>query len=243
MQLNQIYNLDAFEFVKSIEPNSIDLVLIDPPYAISRKTNFWDTGSKPGNPRFKRVAFDFGEWDKEEFDMKGLLPLLYKTLKEHGSIVIFYDLWKITTLRESMEAANFKQIRFAEWIKTNPIPLNVNLNYLTNAREAIITGVKGTKPTFNSSYDKGIYSYKIYQEPDRFHPTQKPIKLINDLILKHSNENDIVLDCFSGSGTTAISCLETKRNYICCELNEEYYKKSIERIEDWKQKQSVNLFE
>lgn len=57
--------------------------------------------------------------------------------------------------------AGFRQLRFIEWVKTNPVPLNSSLNYLTNAREIALVGVKGANPTFNSQYDNGIYCYSI----------------------------------------------------------------------------------
>jgi len=65
---------------------------------------------------------------------------------------------------------------------------------------------------------------------DRFHPTQKSLPLFEALITKHSNEGDLVLDCFAGSATTAIAAHRTGRKFIGCEMDEEYYKKSIERI-------------
>ena len=119
----------------------------------------------------------------------------------------------------------------AEWLKTNPVPINSKINYLTNSREIALVGVKGSKPTFNSSYDNGLYEYPICRDKGRFHPTQKPIKLIEELILKHSNEGDLVLDCFSGSGTTAVACMNTGRTFLGCELDKEYYNKSLKRIE------------
>jgi len=65
---------------------------------------------------------------------------------------MFFDIWKITILKELFEKHKFKQIRFIEWIKTNPQPLNSKVNYLTNCREIALLGVKGGKPTFNSKY-------------------------------------------------------------------------------------------
>jgi DNA modification methylase len=86
-------------------------------------------------------------------------------------------------------------------------------------------------------YDNGIYEetgelykFPICHDKGRFHPTQKPLDLISELIKKHSNEGDLVLDCFSGSGTTAAACIQTNRNFIGCEISEEYYKKSVERL-------------
>ncbi len=74
--------------------------------------------------------------------------------------------------------------------------MNSKTNYLTNAREIAVVGVKGGKPTFHSEYDNGVYSYPICHDKGRFHPTQKPIALLEELIEKHSNEGDLVLDCW-----------------------------------------------
>ena len=128
----------------------------------------------------------------------------------------------------------FKQLRFIEWIKTNPVPINSKINYLTNSREIALTAVKVGKPTFHSQYDNGIYEYPIQGGKRRTHPTQKNLKLFEHLIKKHSNEGDIILDCFLGSGTTAIAAYNTERNFVGCELNKEYYQKSIKWLEDKK---------
>jgi site-specific DNA-methyltransferase (adenine-specific) len=152
----------------------------------------------------------------------------YKKLKKGGTLIIFFDLWKITELKYLLEKYKFKQIRFIEWIKTNPQPLNSKVNYLTNCREIALIGVKDGKPTFNSSYDNGIYRFPLQGGKNRFHPTQKSLVLFEELIKKHSNENDTILDTFLGSGTTAIACKNTKRNFKGCEISKEYYDKILE---------------
>ena len=181
---------------------------------------------------------DFGEWDKNELNLLPYIQEMYRILRPSGTMIMFYDLWKITPLKNMMEASKFKQIRYIEWVKTNPVPINSKINYLTNSREMALTGVKKSKPTFNSEYDNGIYRYPIYHGKDRFHPTQKSLKLFEELIQKHSNENDVVLDCFLGSGTTAVAALNTKRNFIGCEIDDGYYNKMVERIEDYKNEQN-----
>ena len=124
-----------------------------------------------------------------------------------------------------MEKVGFKQIRFIEWIKTNPQPINSKINYLTNSREIALLGIKGNKPTFNSSYDVGIYRFPMASGKNRFHPTQKNLQLFEELIKKHSNPNDVVLDTFLGGGTTAIACKNTNRQFKGCEINKEYFDK------------------
>ena len=224
-------NEDCFDFLAKLENNSVELVLIDPPYEVSRDTNF-ASGEKTGRDvdRF-RVSMDFGEWDAE--GVVGLAEVIqecYRILKRGGTLICFYDLWKITVLREYFEQAKFKQIRFIEWLKTNPVPLNSKTNYLTNAREIAVSGVKGGKPTFHSEYDNAVYSHPICHDRGRFHPTQKPLALIEEMIEKHSNPGELVVDCFSGAGTCALAAANKSRRFAGCELSGEYYAKSIERL-------------
>jgi site-specific DNA-methyltransferase (adenine-specific) len=155
----------------------------------------------------------------------------YKKLKNGGTIIIFFDIWKISYLKDMMEKHKFKQIRFIEWIKTNPQPLNSSVNYLTNCREIALLGIKGSKPTFNSKYDNGIYMFPLQGGKNRFHPTQKSLLLFEELIKKHSNENDIVLDTFLGGGTTAIACKKTKRQFKGCEVSNIYYNEMMKIIQ------------
>lgn len=226
----ELKHLSCFDYLKTLKSDSVDLVVIDPPYEVSRDTNF-AAGEETGRDvdRF-RMSMDFGDWDNNFTGLDVVIKECYRVLKKSGTLICFYDLWKITILKEYFDKAKFKQIRFIEWQKTNPVPINSKLNYLTNSREIAVTGVKCGKPVFHSEYDNGIYKHPIYHDKNRFHPTQKPIKLIEELIEKHSNKGDVVLDCFSGSGTTAIACINTYRNFVGCEISKEYFEKSVERI-------------
>ncbi len=206
------------------------MFLIDPPYEVSRDTNFQSGQATGKNTDRFRVSMDFGNWDFGFTGLDVVVSEAYRVLRKGGTLICFYDLWKLTTLKEYFDKANFKQIRFIEWIKTNPVPLNSKINYLTNAREIAVLGIKGGKPTFHSEYDNGIYKYPICHDKGRFHPTQKPLALIEDLIVKHSNDGDMIVDCFSGSGTTAVASYNQGRHFIGCELSKEYYDKSIERL-------------
>ena len=228
----KLVNASCFDWLKTVPSNSVDLVLIDPPYEVSRETNF-QSGEKTGKDtdRF-RISMDFGKWDFGFSGLDNVIMECYRILKQSGTLICFYDLWKVSTLKTYFDNAKFKQLRFIEWVKTNPVPINSKTNYLTNAREIALVGVKGGKPIFNSEYDNGIYKYPVCHDKGRFHPTQKPIELIRDLIRKHSKEDDVVLDCFSGSGTTAVASILDNRNFIGCELDKTYYDKSMKRIEE-----------
>jgi len=233
-----IYLNDGIEFLKSLDSNSVDLILTDPPYQISRDSGMQASkDSGKGLEKF-RLQTQFGEWDSN-FGANELFPFLkemYRVLRKGGTLICFYDLWKLTILANMLESCKFKQLRFIEWVKTNPVPVNSKINYLTNAREIALTGVKGGKPTFNSSYDNAIYKEAIYQGSksgiykERIHPTQKSVKLFEDLIIKHSNEGDLVVDPFLGSGTTFIAAMKNNRNFRGSEISEEYYKKMKKRI-------------
>lgn len=188
-----LVNQDCLEFLKTVSSKSVSLVLIDPPYQVSRKTNFQAGMAKNKDTDRFRISMEFGDWDKEEFlKLDEVISECYRVLKSSGTIICFYDLWKITKLRKIFEDSKFQQIRFIEWVKTNPVPINSKVNYLTNSREIAIVGVKGRKPVFNSEYDNGIYLYPICHDKGRFHPTQKPVALLEDLIKKHSYEDDLV---------------------------------------------------
>ncbi len=268
-----VKNTDGLQYLSTIKDKTVDLILTDPPYIISRdsgmnthyntvkkneenKVEFvktedeWNTYKvsnqieddvnkmnymKYGSIYGKKycVKTDYGEWDSK-FTMDILEQFVaeyYKKLRPGGTLIMFFDIWKISHLKELFEKYKFKQIRFVEWIKTNPQPLNSSVNYLTNCREIALLAVKGGKPTFNSKYDNGIYHYPLQGGKNRFHPTQKSLPLFEALISKHSNENDVVMDTFLGAGTTAIAAKNTNRQFLGCEISEEYYNKVIELLE------------
>ena len=268
----EVKNIDGLKYLATIKDGTVDLILTDPPYIISKnsgmnahynkvkqneenniefvkteeewlkyktenniiddlkKENYMKYGTIYGKKYC--VKTDYGEWDSE-FTMEILEKFIheyYKKLKTGGTIIIFFDLWKISFLKEIMEKHKFKQIRFIEWIKTNPQPLNSSVNYLTNCREIALLGIKGTKPTFNSKYDNGIYMFPLQGGKNRFHPTQKSLSLFEELIKKHSNENDVVLDTFLGGGTSAIASKNTNRKFKGCEISTEYFDKVLNLI-------------
>ena len=237
--------------LRSIEKDSVDLVLTDPPYLISRKSGMQSHKErKPGDKGYNQVskriengkeievdygryfatATDFGQWDKDYTidDLQLAIDEFYRILRPGGSCIIFFDLWKIETLSKLL--SKFSKHRLIEWLKTNPVPINQRATYLSNAREIAISCVKGGKATFNSKYDKGVYEYPIYSGKDRFHPTQKSLPLFEELIKKHSNEGDIIVDPYGGSGTTYVASTNTNRICLSCEPDEEYFEKAERRI-------------
>ena len=216
-----------------IESNSIDLIITDPPYLISRDSNFKqisDSTSKEMSTKYN-ISIDFGDWDKVELDFNYLFKEWFRILKKGGTLIVFYDVWKSNEIKESANIVGFKQPRVCAWTKTNPVPINSKTNYLSNATEYFFTFVKGGKPTFNSVYDNGFYKFPICHGKERLqHPTQKPLSLISQLIEKHSNSGDLVLDNFAGTGTVGEACVKLGRDYILIEKEETYFNMICDRL-------------
>jgi site-specific DNA-methyltransferase (adenine-specific) len=233
------HNINGLEMLKQIDSKSVDLVLTDPPYIISKKTGMdalfnADDATKDKAKYGSKYAIqtDYGEWDSN-FTLENLEEFIKefsRVLKNGGSCIIFFDLWKIETLSKLLEKHKFGKLRFIEWVKTNPVPIN-------------------SKATFNSEYDNGIYKYPIYQgkrEIDRIHPTQKSLELFEDLIKKHTNEGGVVVDPFGGSATTYIACQHLNRKCYSSEISNDYYAKCQTRIkwhEDNKTAKTAEFFD
>ena len=217
---------DYREFLGEMQPKSADLILTDPPYAISRKTGIANTSLK----KYEGFSMEFGQWDSKEVDLRHLSDLMYRALRKGGTAIVWYDIWKISHLRDALDASGFKMIRLIIWEKMNPVPLNSKLLYLSNSREMAVLAVKVGKPTFHSKYDNGIYRHPIPRPVGgRSHPTQKPEKLFLELVEKHSNPGDLVVDPFLGSGTTAAAAMRSGRRFAGCDIDQDYVQSSIER--------------
>jgi len=212
---------DCLSRLKEIPSESVDLVLTDPPYNISKDNNFNTMG---------RAGIDFGEWDKQA-DLFTYINEVKRVLSKDGSFIVFND-WRnlgdITKYAESLGLVSKDIIRLE---KSNPMPRNRDRRYITDYELAIwFTNTKAKwvfnrtdlnyqRPKFVCSIDKGL------------HPTQKSLKLMNDLVLIHSNEGQTVLDCFMGSGTTGVACVNQNRKFIGIEMDEGYFKIAKDRIE------------
>lgn len=231
MMLN-FRNMDAVEYLSSFEDNFFHFALTDPPYIISKKTGFLDC--KKGNPKYK-ISTDYGLWDRVPIDEHNKLLLevfsiLFHKLISGAVLIVFYDYWKLESLKNILERCNFKMFKMIEWQKTNPVPLNRKAFYLSGVRETAIACVKTGKPTFNISneYHDGIFRYPIEQPPKekRIHPNQKSLPLARELVRLHSNYLDKVVDPFAGSGTFLLAALQEMRHAYGCEKDKKYFEES-----------------
>ena len=224
--MEQLYNRDSLQFMKEIPANSVDAIITDPPYNISRDNNFTTMG---------RAGIDFGEWDKD-FDLTSWIKVAEPLLKKGGNIVIFNSWKNMTNITKSLEENGFEVKDLIRWKKTNAMPRNRDRRFITDYEVAVWAVKKGGKWTFNRLSD----TYEIpeivggltpkSEKIEGGHPTQKPIYVMEWLIERLTNEGDVVLDPFMGSGTTGVACKNLNRKFIGVELDENYYNIAYNRI-------------
>ncbi len=233
LELNKIHNIDCFELLKELPDNSIDCILTDPPYNISKENDNRDR-SKLNSPIMRRespLKYDFGEWDNKsrkeflEFTSSWIKECC-RVLKDGGTIISFFNKEDISFLGWEAKKCDIRTRTIFTWCKSNPVPSFKKVNYLS-ATEYIWIGSKGTKAwTFNFKQQKEMKNFMITANKSAYgetkHPTEKPKELIKHLLQIHTNEGDLVLDIFGGSGTTAICCKELNRKYILSELSKDY---------------------
>lgn len=197
---------DCLKVLPTLEDESIDIVLTDPPYGISRTSNIHTM-----KDRLRRTGIDFGDWDDTKV-VKAVLPEIERVLKPKGSMLMFYDQMKIH------EIAIMNPRRCIYWKKTNPFPMRQNPFPLSSV-ECILYSTKSKTGTYNGKGEHNWFECRSPLPFERFHPTQKPEKLMAWLLTLFSNEGDIVLDPFLGSGTTMKVSQDLGRSCIGIEVN------------------------
>ena len=231
--LNKIYNKDCVDGMDDLIQSGIevDLIVADPPYVISRESNFHTMKDRKN----ARTGTAFGKWD-EEFDNNDWIKRSFSVLKDGGSLVAFNDFKKVSDIITIATKAGLEFKDVTVWEKTNPMPRNRDRRYVPSL-EIMIWFVKKKKAKWTFNRQDSSYQSPVMRYPSesggafkRYHPTQKPVKLIEEIIKIHSNPGDLVLDPFMGSGTTAISAFNTGRSYIGFELDEKYFKILTSRI-------------
>lgn len=205
-----------------------DCIITDIPYQISTENNFKTMKDRKG-----RNGIDFGEWDKE-FDCS-VLSIFPKVLKPNSSLVLFHSFEQYSDVRRALEGAGMECKDKIIWEKTNPMPRNRDRRYISNCEMGSWYVMKKAKWTFNRQDEK--YQKMIFRYPSesgggfkRFHPTQKNLDLIKEIILIHTNEKDTIFDPYMGSGTVGVACKKLNRNFYGVELKEKYFNIARERI-------------
>src|SRR6266851_3700536 len=246
----KIFQGDCLDLLQKIPESSVDLVFADPPYFLSNGGITCHAG--------KMVSVNKGEWDKlpgpdvgpvrarfdkvHEFNT-AWLAACQRVLKPHGSIWVSGTSHVIHSVGFAMQQLGFKLLNDISWVKPNPPP-NLSCRYFTHATETIIWAAKNSK-------SRHTFHYKLMKEANRGkqmksvweirppepwekkfgkHPTQKPVALLERILLASSHEGDLVLDPFSGSGTTLLAAFRLRRHALGCELSAEFLSLSLRRI-------------
>ena len=239
---------DSLKKLKNIEEKSIDMIFADPPYFLSSGGISCSGG--------KMVSVDKGKWDKSisiqakhKFNRKWI-KLCYKTLKDDGTIWISGTMHNIYSIGMALEQEGFKIINNITWRKLNPPP-NISCRYFVHSTETILWAkkdIKKAKHKFNyqlmrelngNKQAKDVWESSLTKPSEKRcgkHPTQKPMIILEKIILASTDEGDLILDPFNGSGTTGIVANKLRRKYIGIDLEKEYLDLTIKRKESYEDK-------
>ena len=235
---------DSFQILQELPSKSIDMIFADPPYFLSGDGITCSGG--------KMVSVNKGEWDKKKtIDEKHKfnrewIRLCYRVLKDNGTIWISGTMHNIYSIGMALEEEGFKIINNITWKKLNPPP-NISCRCFVHSTETILWAqkdLKNVKHKFNYTVMKELNggkqmkdvwessltkpSEKKYGKP----PTQKPMAILERIILASTDEGDLILDPFNGSGTTGIVANKLKRKYIGIDTEKEYLDLTIKRREN-----------
>jgi site-specific DNA-methyltransferase (adenine-specific) len=199
------------EGFKTLPDKSVDMILTDIPFNVI---------NRPSNGLRK---LNKSHADRLTFDLKKFLKECLRVC--HGSIYIFCSSEQVSFIREFMIEGGMST-RIIVWEKSNPSPMNGRYIWLSGIELCVYGKFRGA--VFNEKCKNTVLRYPVVR--NAIHPTQKPVELFEYLIKTSTNKSDIILDPCLGSGTTIAACLKTNRNYIGFELNKNYYKKTLTRL-------------
>lgn len=225
---NKIINADCMDILKQLPDKCIDLVLTDPPYNIGQDGGKgWDN-IKDYEVFIKQVFSEAQRVSKRQiFFFDYSYTKLFEELSEPKERFIWH--------REGGFSGDFIKKGYEPFYLYGDEPINIPK--IKNEYADTDPRLREFKSVSNVWTIPNLVGYKNEKEN---HPTQKPLKLFERCVYMGSNEGDLVLDCFSGSGTTAIACHNLKRRFICIEKDKDYYEASVKRLED--AKKQLTLF-
>jgi len=227
--INTIQLGDCYELIKNIPDKSIDLVYIDPPYDFMTKHQ---SNNYSGAGAFGKLGRTYhSELENSSIikgiDVKKILDELCRIMKK----VYIYIWCNKDQIYQYLDYFKDYNMELLTWHKTNPIP-TCNDKYLSDTEYLLMFKEKGCK-IYGTYETKSKYYLSVINKNDKNlfeHPTIKPLEFVKNHIINSSKENDIVLDCFCGSGTTCLAAKETGRRYIGMEIDPEYHKIAVDRL-------------
>lgn len=219
----QLINGEAITEMKKLKDNTIDFILIDPPYKLDNHG-----GGKNGFKDRKLVKDLHIDFISNSFDMSGVFVEMER-LQPTMNAVIFCSNKQVSEIMSYWENRN-KSVTLLVWQKTNPTPLS-NGKYISDLEFMVF--VRGKKATYNSIGYKDqlkTFTYAAPSKKKRIHPTEKPQEILERLIKIHSNEGDVIMDCFGGSFSTGIASIKLGRSFIGVEIDDKIFIDAKERL-------------
>lgn len=213
----KLINGNGYEEIKKLKSNSIDFVLIDPPYKLDTHGGISD-----GHNLSRKLHENHINYISDGFDFS-IFSEFIRVLKV-VNIVIFCSNKQVSEIMQYWETKGYSTTLLV-WKKPNPIPFG-NGKYVSDVEYMIY--IRGKGATYNNIGVKDqskVFEYPSPSSKVRIHPTQKPVELLKRLLKIHTNENQIVLDVFCGSGSCGIACKELNRHFIGIELDKEMFDK------------------
>ena len=219
----KLINNDCITVLKDMVQNGekVDLIVIDPPYLINYSTN-----------HRKNKEHDFCkpiENDNNPSLLIECFKLCYEVLKDKGAFYCFCNSNQVDFFKREIERY-FKFKNILIWVKNNWTAGDLKGAYAKQT-EFIIYAVKG-RHILNGKRDPDVLYFNRVVGKEQMHQNQKPLGLIEYIIKKSSDEDDTVLDCFMGSGTTGVASLKNKRNFIGIEIDKNYFDMAKGRVHE-----------
>jgi len=214
--INKIHCADCLEFMKDIPDKSIDLVLTDPPYGIDYQSNM----------RTKSVKFDKLENDDNEFRFKAYKE--FNRVLKNDTVAIVFCSFK-NYAYDYIELEKYFSIKNAIiWYKGGGGIGDLKHSLLTDYEIGLVC--HNGKLEIKGKREGSVWKINKVPPAQMFHPTEKPLFLLRKFLLQFSNEGDLILDPFLGSGSTTRACKDLHRNYIGIEISPKYYEIAEERL-------------
>lgn len=231
MEYDYIECGDCLQLMKSIPDKSIDLVVTDPPYIIDNK------GGGLYTQEDKQYVKQL-EGIKDGFSTE-VLDELCRVMKKIN-IYIWCSQKQIVSLIKFFVESKKCNYNLLTWHKTNPVPACGN-KYLTDTEYCLFFREKGVKiyGEFSTKFTYYVTPLNYKDKKLYKHPTIKPLNIIENLIINSSQEGEVILDPFLGSGTTAVACVNTNRHYIGFEIDKNYFEIACKRLDEIENKEVV----
>lgn len=230
MTINKLFYGDTIELMKSLDDESIDMVLSDAPYGM-------DYISNHRTDKFEAIESDGSAKELEPL-LKEYINQSMRILKPNSSILLFCSYHQVDLFKQLLDRQScLKMKNLLVWSKNNWT--GGDLKSFAPKHELIWYYSKG-RVEINGARSPDIISFD--RVPPTNHPTEKPVLLLEYYIRKLTKMDAVVFDGFMGSGATAIAALQSGRNFIGAELSQKYFEAANDRIKDFQHKQtSFNL--